>query len=142
MKTYYLRRHQDVSGNSGCGRVAQVAEFDDGAAVLHWNRGANTSGVSSTEVFASVSDLLRVHGHDGRSVLEPVAGEDNGSCKRRNSRSNGQSSVAGSLIGRGRLAKRRRKVGQSHIRGIDFFDDVAVRLGFLLYAFPVGIVLK
>ena len=57
MKTYYLRRHEDVSGNSGCGRVAQVAEFDDGAAVLHWNSGANTSGVSSTELFASVSDL-------------------------------------------------------------------------------------
>jgi hypothetical protein len=30
MKTSYLRRHEDVSGNSGCGRVAQVAEFDDG----------------------------------------------------------------------------------------------------------------
>jgi len=76
MKTYYLRRHEDVSGNSGCGRVAQVAEFDDGAAVLHWNGGANTSGVSSTELFASVSDLLRVHGHEGRSVLEPIARED------------------------------------------------------------------
>ena len=76
MKTYYLRRHEDVSGNSGCGRVAQVAEFDDGAAVLHWNRGANTSGVSSTEVFASVSDLLQVHGHDGRSVLEPITREE------------------------------------------------------------------
>ena len=75
MKTYYLRRHEDVSGNSGCGRVAQVAEFDDGAAVLHWTSGANTSGVSSTEVFASVADLLRVHGHDGRSVLEPIAEE-------------------------------------------------------------------
>ena len=76
MKTYYLRRHEDVSGNSGCGRVAQVAEFDDGAAVLHWNHGANTSGVSSTEVFASIFDLLRVHGHDGRSVLEPIGPED------------------------------------------------------------------
>lgn len=71
MKTYYLRRDEDVSGNSGCGRVAQVAEFDDGTAVLHWNLGANQSGVSSTEVFASIDDLLRVHGHDGRSVLEP-----------------------------------------------------------------------
>ena len=76
MKTYYLRRHDDVSGTSGCGRVAQVAEFDDGAAVLHWNRGANSSGVSSTEVFASVFDLLRVHGHDGRSVLEPMAASE------------------------------------------------------------------
>lgn len=73
MKAYYLRRLEDVSGQSGCGRVAQVAEFDDGTAVLHWNRGANTSGVSSTEVFACVADLLRVHGHEGRSLLEPIA---------------------------------------------------------------------
>ena len=76
MKAYYLRRMVDVSGKSGCGRVAQVAEFDDGTAVLHWNRGANTSGVSSTEVFASVDDLLRVHGHEGRSLLEPVAEQE------------------------------------------------------------------
>lgn len=71
MKTYYLRRDEDTSGNSGCGRVAQVAEFDDGTAVLHWNIGANRLGVGSTEVFASITDLLRIHGHDGRSVLEP-----------------------------------------------------------------------
>ena len=56
--------------------LSKVAEFDDGAAVLHWTSGANTSGVSSTEVFASVSDLLRVHGHEGRSVLEPIAEQD------------------------------------------------------------------
>lgn len=73
MKTYYLRRLEDVSGSSGCGRVAQVAEFDDGAAVLHWNRGANRSGISSTEVFSSIEDLLRVHGHNGRSILEPTS---------------------------------------------------------------------
>jgi hypothetical protein len=72
MKAYYLRRLEDASGNSGCGRVAQVAEFDDGAAVLHWNQGANSSGVSSTEIFASVNDLLRVHGHNGRSLLEAI----------------------------------------------------------------------
>jgi hypothetical protein len=72
MKTYYLRRLEDVSGSSGCGRVAQVAEFDDGTAVLHWNRGANSSGVASSEVFASIEDLLRVHGHNGRSRLEPI----------------------------------------------------------------------
>jgi hypothetical protein len=76
MRTYYLRRDEDVSGNSGCGRVAQVAEFDDGTAVLHWNRGANASGVASTEVFSSVSDLLRIHGHNGRSVLEPIESVD------------------------------------------------------------------
>lgn len=72
MRIFYLRRNADVSGNSGCGRVAQVAEFDDGTTVLHWNLGANRSGVASTEVFGSVSDLLRVHGHNGLSVLEPI----------------------------------------------------------------------
>jgi hypothetical protein len=74
MRAYYLRRHQDVSGNSGCGRVAQVAEFDDGTAVLHWNLGANCSRVASTEVFDSVGNLLKIHGH-GRSVLEPITQE-------------------------------------------------------------------
>lgn len=71
MRTYYLRRNEDVSGRSGCGRVAQVVEFDDGTAVLHWNLGANRSSVASTEVFHSIADLLTIHGHDGRSVLEP-----------------------------------------------------------------------
>jgi hypothetical protein len=72
MRVYYLRRDEDVSGNSGCGRVAQVAEFDDGTAVLHWNLGANASGVASTETFSSISDLLQIHGHHGRSILEPI----------------------------------------------------------------------
>jgi hypothetical protein len=76
MRAYFLRRHEDVSGTSGCGRVAQVVEFDDGTSVLHWNQGANRSGVSSTEVFGSVSDLLRIHGHNGRSILEPISQED------------------------------------------------------------------
>lgn len=74
MKMYYLRRDEDVSGKSGCGRVAQVAEFDDGTAVLHWNLGANSSQVASTEIFNSVADLLAIHGHNGRSVLEPIEG--------------------------------------------------------------------
>lgn len=49
-----------------------MAEFDDGTAVLHWNRGGNVSGVASTEVFNSVSDLLNIHGHNGRTVLESI----------------------------------------------------------------------
>jgi hypothetical protein len=44
--------------------------------VLHWNRDANASGVASTEVFSSVFDLLKIHGHNGRSVLEPIEPED------------------------------------------------------------------
>jgi hypothetical protein len=44
MKAYYLRRLEDVSGNSGCGRVAQVAEFDDGAAVFALEPGREQLG--------------------------------------------------------------------------------------------------
>ena len=56
--------------------MAQVAEFADGTAVLHWNLGANASGVASTEIFSAISDLLRIHGHNGRSVLEPIESAD------------------------------------------------------------------
>jgi hypothetical protein len=56
MRVYHLRRDEDVSGSRGCGRVAQVSEFDDGTAVLHWNRGANHSGVTSTEVFDDIAN--------------------------------------------------------------------------------------
>jgi hypothetical protein len=73
MKTYFLCRAKDISGKSGTGRVAQVAEFDDGTAVLHWSADTNSSGVSSTEIFNSVDDLLKVHGHEGRTILEPIS---------------------------------------------------------------------
>jgi len=82
MKTYYLRRHEDVSGNSGCGRVAQVAEFDDGAAVLHWNRGANTSGVSSTGATSVATagegwELSAWHEASNRAAAAAVRARDN-----------------------------------------------------------------
>ena len=75
MRMFYLRRLKDVSGKSGTGRVAQVAEFDDGAAVLHWSSNTNCSRVASTEIFASIDDLLKVHGHEGRTTLESIEGE-------------------------------------------------------------------
>ena len=36
MRAYYLRRNEDLSGMSGTGRVAEVAVFDDGTAVIRW----------------------------------------------------------------------------------------------------------
>lgn len=72
MRFYYLCRKEDVSRTSGTGHVAEVAEFDDGAVVVRWPASRNATGVASTTIFNSLDDLLRVHGHEGRTVAEPI----------------------------------------------------------------------
>lgn len=76
MRFYYLCRKDDVSGTSGTGRVAQVAEFDDGAVVVRWVASMNAAGVPSTTHFASIDDMLRIHGHQGRTVVDLVVDTD------------------------------------------------------------------
>lgn len=72
MKAFYLRRHEDVSRTSGIGRVAEVVEFDDGSVAVRWVASMNATRVASTTIFSSLDDLLRVHGHAGKTILEPV----------------------------------------------------------------------
>lgn len=69
MKCFYLNRLEDETGNSGTGRVAEVIEFEDGSACLHWSASTNALGVSSTIVYSSIQDVIRVHGHGGKTVL-------------------------------------------------------------------------
>jgi hypothetical protein len=76
VRAYYLRRNEDLSGMSGTGRVAEVAVFDDGTAVIRWIDRMNSTRVSSTAIFDSVDDLLKIHGHGGRTVLEPIVTND------------------------------------------------------------------
>jgi hypothetical protein len=72
MKIYRLCRKEDVSGTSGTGNIAEVAEFDDGSVVVRWIASMNAAGVASTTVFNSLADLLKVHGHEGRTYVETV----------------------------------------------------------------------
>ncbi len=67
MKVYQMERDEDVSGLSGTGVVADVAEFSDGVVVLRW-RGP----YKSTVVFDDLATAIRVHGHDGRTRFVPV----------------------------------------------------------------------
>lgn len=60
---YWWVRDEDETGMSGTGAVAQVAVFEDGTAVLRWLAGRNAAKVGSTVTYASVGDLLWVHGH-------------------------------------------------------------------------------
>ncbi len=73
MRLYYLCRKEDISGASGTGRIAEVAEFDDRTVVVRWIGHWNTAGVASTTVFNSLNDLLKVHGHQGRTDVELIA---------------------------------------------------------------------
>jgi len=71
MKCFFLNRIEDETGNSGTSFVAEVAEFEDGTAVLHWSKERNALEVTSTVVYNSLDDLIKVHGHGGKTILVP-----------------------------------------------------------------------
>lgn len=65
-KWYDLIRHHDPSKVSGTGRVAEIAEFEDGTTVLRW-----LSGTPSTTVYDSLEHVVRIHGHGGSTEVVP-----------------------------------------------------------------------
>lgn len=65
---YWWVRDVDETGMSGTGRVAQVAVFEDGSAVLRWLKARNSAGVASTVLYETVEQLVHVHGHGGRKT--------------------------------------------------------------------------
>ncbi len=70
MQLYKMNRKEDVNGISGTGIVAEVVEFTDGACVVRWIKGATKQNVASTVFYDSKEELLKVHGHDGKTTLE------------------------------------------------------------------------
>lgn len=67
-KRFALHRRQDATGVSGTGVVATGVVWPDGHAALRW-KADDPEVASSTSVWTSVADLLRVHGHDGLSEI-------------------------------------------------------------------------
>ena len=63
-RRFHLLRHKDVSGISGTGVVAEGAVWSSGAVALHW-----PGHPQATSIWASVRDVLEVHGHDGATEL-------------------------------------------------------------------------
>ena len=76
LRTFTLRRTEDVSGVSGTGTVAEGVEFHDGQVVLSWFGHHHT-----LEISPSVRDIMEIHGHGGKTIIEwtpvtsPVAEE-------------------------------------------------------------------
>lgn len=64
MKMFQLLRLEDVSGVSGCGKVAEGCLFDTGEAVVHWlgNHG-------SINIYKCLDDIIWVHGHNNKTKI-------------------------------------------------------------------------
>ncbi len=71
MRTFVLYRHEDVSGVSGTGIVAEGTAFSNGKVAVAWGGRANAPSVI---VYNSVADVEKVHGHDGKTEIQWDAG--------------------------------------------------------------------
>lgn len=71
MRRFHLVRNEDVHGVSGTGVVAQGVQFDNGQCVLTW-----LGHLTSVTVFHSIDVLERIHGHEGRTLVEWIDSPD------------------------------------------------------------------
>jgi hypothetical protein len=60
MKRFVLDRHEDPSGVSGTGEVAQGVAFGDGTVTMKW-----LSERCSVAVYKCIEDVEHIHGHGG-----------------------------------------------------------------------------
>jgi hypothetical protein len=64
MKRFELHRAVDETGVSGTGLIAEGVEFSDKTACMRWRTHTN-----STTVYDSMSDLEKIHGHNGQTKV-------------------------------------------------------------------------
>lgn len=67
MRRFNLVRNEDETGISGTGNVAQGIEFDTGRCAMAW-----LTEVSSVALYDSIQDVVTIHGHNGKTVVEWV----------------------------------------------------------------------
>ena len=64
LRRFHFERVKDISGVSGCGKVAEGCLFDTGEAVVHW-----LGKYGSINLYHSIDDVAHVHGHDGSTKI-------------------------------------------------------------------------
>lgn len=69
MRRFQLHRHEDVSGVSGTGVVAQGVEFDDGTVVVRWLLRAGSGLRPTTVMHEDISNVQALHGHGGATKI-------------------------------------------------------------------------
>jgi hypothetical protein len=62
--TAVVLRHHDISGVSGTGNVAELAEFSDGAVAVRWH-----GDHPSTACWNDIRDVEIIHGHQGATEI-------------------------------------------------------------------------
>jgi hypothetical protein len=73
-RRFVLDRNVDVTGVSGTGVVAEGIEFSDGTCCLRWV----TEWRSTVFYEQGLDAVLRIHGHDGRTVVRFLDGPSAG----------------------------------------------------------------
>ena len=68
MRTFVLVRHEDVSGISGTGKVAEGIEWSNGKVSLCW-----LGTYQTIEQADSMHVIEATHGHGGKTVVEWVS---------------------------------------------------------------------
>lgn len=63
-RPFMLMRDEDETGVSGTGEVAAGCVFADGKVAVRWK-----TATASTTLFDSVADMLKVHGHSGKTRI-------------------------------------------------------------------------
>ena len=65
MRTFQLRRNEDMHGMSGTGIVAEGIQFTDGAVVMRW-----LGSEPTFEILKDIGAVTYLHGHGGRTIVE------------------------------------------------------------------------
>ena len=68
-RRFVLNRKEDECRVSGTGLVAEGVQFSSGRCVIAW-----LTGTPSIDVYESVADVEKVHGHGGKTVIEWIDG--------------------------------------------------------------------
>jgi hypothetical protein len=68
---FHLVRDEDETGVSGTGTVAVGVVFPDGTVAMRWN-----TNTASTAVYDSLEDVIKIHGHGGKTYPLIVASHE------------------------------------------------------------------
>ena len=74
-RSFRLMRDQDPTGVAGTGHVASGVHWPDGSVTLKWHTPQIMSDPANVAHYASVSKMMGIHGHAGRTRMEYVGDE-------------------------------------------------------------------
>ena len=70
-RRFALNRSKDESGISGTGIVAEGLQFSSKKCVISW-----LSDTPSIEIYDSIEEIRRIHGHQGETQIKWIDGSD------------------------------------------------------------------